>query len=567
MGTAPVRVVVLGGGHAGLAAAGELLRRDRHRKRLQVTVVSRDTAMLWHGLMPQVISNLIQPQDALVSLRRVLPGATIYPYELRGVDLEGRRVILVRGAERNDLEIGYDYLVFALGSATDLSGHPGLAEHGLQALTFGDAFHLRNHVLDMLELADVEDDAEERSRMLTFVVSGAGFGGVEICAEINTLLKESIQFYPRVAQAGTRVVLLSSSSRILRAIDENLAVRAQRKLKDWGVEVRLHVGVQAATVTAAILSDGTQLPTRTLVVTTGIGTHPLLAATGLAMEEGRLACDEHGRVRDHPGVYATGDNAAIPDAETGKALPTTATAAHASGRLVARNILAELDGRPLEKARPINFHAATLNRTYGLVQAGRIHFDGFLAALIWRALSLNAIPSWYRRTTLLLDWLLTSAFPRDVTQLRIARTNAVLPMRFGAGEVILRQGEPGSRFYVITAGEAEVLQRGRDGIEKVVATLGPGRYFGEIALLRGARRTATVRAVTDLNVVSLDRKDFGTLVRVLPHLLDQVEQAPVHAAPPTPTPASIQVPAALSEPSTELRRLTREELDQLGQRK
>lgn len=564
MASGVVRVAVLGAGHAGLAVARELTRRGG--KRVEVSIVSRDTAMLWHGLMPQVISNLIQPQDALVSLRRVLPGVTIYPYEIRGVDLDARRVILIRGAERDDLVLDYDYLVMALGSATDLSSHPGLAEHGLQALTFGDAFHLRNHVLDMLELAEIEDDPEERRRMLTFVVAGAGFAGVEICAEINDLVKDSLRFYPKLADAGAKVVLLSASPRILRSIDERLAERAHRKLTRWGIDVRLEVGVQSATATAAILSDGTQLPTRTLVVTTGVSTHPLVTEIGLPMEEGRLACEDTGRVRGHPGVYAAGDDAAIPDSRSGKPLPATATAAKASGQMVARNILAELDARPLERARTVSFQAAALGRHYGVVQAGGLRFDGFPAAFVWRVLSLSAIPSWYRRTTLLFDWMLTSAFPRDVTQLRIARTNAVLPMRFGAGEVIIRQGEPGTRFYVITGGEAEVLRRASDGTDRVVATLGPGRYFGEIALLRGGRRTATVRALTDLTVVSLDRKDFGTLVRVLPHLLDTAEQAPVHAAP-IPTPVALPAQPAVSEPRTEIRRLTPEESEQLRQRK
>ena len=566
MASGLVRVAVLGGGHAGLAVARELINRGRGR--VEVAMVSRDTAMLWHGLMPQVISNLIQPQDALVSLRRVLPGATIYPYEIRGIDVDARRVVLVRGAEREDLVLDADYLVFALGSATDLSSHPGLAEHGLQALTFGDAFHLRNHVLDMLELAEIEDDPVERSRMLTFVVAGGGFGGVEISAEINGLIRDTLRFYPKLRAADIKVILLSGSSRILRAIDRRLAERATRRLTGWGVDVRLRVSVQSATATAAVLSDGTEILTRTLVVTTGLATHPLLASTGLSLQDGRVACDEHCRVRERTGLYAAGDNAWIPDPKTDEPLPPTATAAKATGQLVARNILAELDSRPLEPIKPVKFHAAALNRTYGLVQTGRVRFDGHLAAFVWRWQSLRAIPSWYRRTTLLLDWILSSAFPRDVTQLRIARTNAVLPMRFGAGEVVVRQGDPGTRFYVITAGEAEVLQRGRDGTERVVTTLGPGRYFGEIALLRGARRTATVRALTDLNLVSLDRKDFGTLVRVLPHLLDTAERTPVHAPAHVPTPASLPaVRPSPAGPRTEVRKLEPDELDQLNQRK
>ena len=516
--------MVLGGGHAGLALAKELVRARRRRLHIEVSVVSHDTAMVWHGLMPQLISNLIQPQDALVPLRRVLRGATIYPYEIRAIDLQAKRVLLVRGTERDDLALEYDYAVFALGTATDLSRYPGLAEHGLQAKTFGDAFHLRNHVLDMLELADVERDDQERRRMLTFVIAGAGFAGVEICSEINGLVRDSLRYYPAIRSREVRIVLLESGQRILPALDERLAARAARRLVHWGIDLRLGTGVRSATATAVLLTNGERIPSGTIIVTTGIAPHPVLIASGVPMNHGRIVCDEFGRVAARAGLYAAGDDAAIPDLRTGKPFPPTVGAAHAQGRMVAHNILAELEGKPLRRSRPRDFHVATLTKTYGLAQVGRFHFDGFLAALLWRAAFLGAIPSWYRRTTLLLDWLLTSAFPRDVTQLRIARTNAVLPMRFAAGEVIIRQGEPGSRFYVITEGEAEVLQRGDEGVERRVVTLGPGRYFGEVALLREAPRTATVRALTDLAVVSLDRKDFSTLVRVMPHLLDTKDE-------------------------------------------
>jgi NADH dehydrogenase len=559
MGRPAIQVVVLGGGHAGLAAARELMRARRRHPELQMSVVSRDTAMLWHGLMPQVISNLIPAQDALISLRRVLPGATIYPYEVHSIDFDAKHVIVARGSERDDLVLPYDYLVIALGSATNLSSFPGLAEHGLQAMSFGDAFHLRNHVLDMLELAEIETDTEERARMLTFVVAGGGFGGVEIASEINGLLRDSLRYYPAVAASEIRVVLVSSSPRILRALDEKLGRRALERVKGWGVQVRLNTGIQSATVTSVELDNGERISTRTLVVSTGTAPPPLLIASGLPMVHGRLDCDKHGRVATVSGVYAAGDNAAIVDAGTGHISPATVASAHAQGRMVACNITAELEGKPLSQSRASRFQVASLTRTYGLLQYGRFQLDGLLAALIWRAHFVRSIPSWYRRTTLLLDWLLTSTFPRDVTQLRIARTNAMLPMRFGAGEVIIRQGEPGSRFYVITEGQAEVVQHGRDGSDREVAVLGPGRYFGEIALLRGSGRTATVRAITDLAVVSLDRRDFGMLVRVLPHILDTVgEQSPRE-----PVPVRVDTPG----PSTELRALTAEELEQLGQRK
>lgn len=397
--------------------------------------------------------------------------------------------------------------------------------------------------------------------MLTFVVAGAGFAGVEICSEINGLVRDSLRYYPAIASSEIRVVLVSASPRILQAMDAKLAERARERLTRWGVDVRLNTGVHSATATAAILSDGERLPTRTIVVTTGIGPHPLLAASGLSLVEGRLACDEYGRVSSAPGLFAAGDDAAILDRTTGQVFPATASSAHAQGRMVARNIVAELEGKSLRGTTTPRAQVAALTRHYGLVQTRRLRFDGFFAALVWRLTFLKAIPSWYRRTTLLLDWLLTSTFPRDVTQLRIARTNAVLPMRFAAGEVILRQGEPGSRFYVITEGEVEILKKDSMGIDQPVTRLGPGRYFGEIALLRGARRTATVRALTDLAVVSLDRKDFGTLVRVMPHLLDTVAAA--HDLPLS----GANSATAAGEPRTELRRLSPEESEQLRERK
>ena len=145
---------------------------------------------------------------------------------------------------------------------------------------------------------------------------------------------------------------------------------------------------------------------------------------------------------------------------------------------------------------------------------------GLRASLLWRWAFLTRIPSWYRRTTLLFDWLSTAAFPRDVTQVRIGRSGAVLPMRYAAGEVIVRQGEPGGRFYVITDGEVEVVKEQPDGGEVTLARLGPGRYFGEIALMRATRRTATVRAVTDVGVLGIARRDFTALVEHLPQFRD-----------------------------------------------
>lgn len=517
------RILILGGGHAGLTAARRLHTLKRPGDGVEIALVSQDTALVWHGLLPQMVSNLVQPQDALIPLRQALPGIHLYPYEITEIDLAHRRVTLSRGAERSELALDYDYLVLALGSISDVSRIPGMAEHGLPLKTIGDAFRLRNHIIEMLELAAAEDNPDERRRMLTFVIAGSSFAGVELAAELNGLVRDALRHYPQIARSEPKVILLGGR-RLLPALSEQLAARAQRHMTRRGVDVRLNARLQSVSPYAAVLQDGESIPTRTLCATVGNGPNPIVVKMDLPLAAGRITCDEFCRVADIEGVYAAGDCAAVPDPESGKPLPPTLTSAHSQGRRVADNILAEIRGDPLRPCGRERAQLALLTRAYGLVQSGPLLMDGFLASIIWRLTWLYYVETWHRRLTLLIDWMITSAFPRDVSQVHIARSDAVLSMRFGAGEVIVRQDEPGSRFYMIAEGEVEVLHASPDGSEQVIGKLGPGDQFGEVALLHEIKRTATVRALTDVQVISIDRRDFSTLVGHLPYLRESVER-------------------------------------------
>jgi NADH:ubiquinone reductase (H+-translocating) len=509
------RVVILGGGHAGVSAARELKRRRRGPDRLEIVLVSAESALVWQGLLPQIVSNLIQPQDALVPLRRTLPGVTIYPYEAVAVDLAGRTVTLDRGADRGELHLEYDKLIIAVGVVTELPKATGMAEHGLPLKTIGDAFHLRNHLIEMLELASVEPDPDERRRLLTFVVSGAGFAGVEVASEIRGLVRDALRVYPRIRRSEVRVILLDPGKRILPAMNEELALRAQRKMGRWGIAIRHGARVGSVTAGAVTLADGEVIPARTLVATTGLGPSPLVTSLPLELSRGRIVCDEFCRVPGQEGVYAAGDAAAVPSRRDGRPFPETISSAGAEGVTAAGNILAELRNAPLEACDSDHPQLALLSRTYGLADIGGRRMDGLIASLLWRWGFFVRIPSWYRRATLAFDWLSTAAFPRDVTQVRIARSNAILPVRYAAGETIISQGEPGSRFYIVSDGEVEVVRAGPDGVETRLAVLGPGRSFGEAALLGATRRNATVRALTDVGVLTIARRDFAALAEHL----------------------------------------------------
>ncbi|HWE62043.1 MAG TPA: FAD-dependent oxidoreductase [Chloroflexota bacterium] len=511
------RVVILGGGHSGVRAAKRLLELRQPRDKLEVIIVSHENVEVWHGLMPQIVAGLVQPQYALVPLRQILPGATIYTYEVEQIDLPNRRVILNSGDERDQTMLDYDYLVVALGSSTDLSRFPGLAEHGLQTKTIGDVVHLRNHVIDMLDRAAVEQDTAERRRMLTFTVAGAGFAGVEIGTLANQMIRGALRFYPTIKESEIRFIVLSRSERILPALSDRLVRRALRQMERSGIEVMRGVGLASATAATAVLTNGERIATRTLIVTTGIGSNPVVARLPVTLRSGRIVCDRFCRVEGWSGVYATGDDAAIPT-PGGGVYPPTGFVAIAQGKRAAENILAELRGRPLTPFRYEGMEAALLSKGYAVTQFRRFQLDGWLAAIIWRLALLTYIQTWQRRIALLQDWLTGSIFPPDITRMGISRSDAIVPMRFAAGDLIIREGDPGSRFYTIIDGTVEIVRRTADGGEEHLESLGRGQYFGEIALLHEVKRTATARAATDTTVLSIARQDFNALVQHLPLL-------------------------------------------------
>ena len=518
------RVLILGGGHAGVRCARELLQLRRGPEEIEITLVSRENVEVWHGLMPQIVSGVLQAQHVLIPLREVLPGVIIYSREIESIDLRARRVTLSQGGEGDQVQLDADYLVIALGSVTDLSRFPGLTEHALQTKTIGDFIHLRNHLIEMLEAASVTTDPAERQRLLTFVVAGAGYAGVEIASEANEFLRASLRSYPMLDSGELRLITVDILKRILPTFNDRLAQRVVHRMKARGIELRLGVGLKEATGSAVTLTDGSKIETRSIIATVGIGTNPLLRDLPLTLNRGRLACDRFCRVEGFPGVYAIGDNAAVPDPASGQPFGAMVMVAFGEGRQAARNIVAEIRSQSPQPARPTRFgEVALLSRRYGVAQVRGVELHGRPAALVSRLLFLSFMPSWRRRLALALHWMGSAVMPDNLTPLPLGRSNLVIPMRFGAGEVIVREGDIGGRFYVVTGGEVEVTQRA-NGAEQSIRRIGPGGHFGELALLGDGHRTATVRAITDTSVLSIARQDFAALVEHLPALQGALAQ-------------------------------------------
>jgi NADH dehydrogenase len=504
------RVVILGGGYGGIYAALKLEKAAR-KGQIDLSMVSRDNFFLNQPLMAEAVSGSIQPLHIVNPIRRLARHTNFYKAEVEAVDAESRQVMLRYPGHTHYHYLPYDHLLIALGSSTDLSRLPGMAEHAFPFKTLGDAFFLRNHLISAIEMAEIEHDPEEKRELLTFVVVGGGYTGVEVVAEINDFVREAAQSYLHVDPSEARVILLHSGDRILPELDEGLARFGHRILERKGIEVRLNCRIVGATAQSAVLNDGTAIPTKTLVAAIGSAPNRSLDSLACPRERGRLVVDETLAVPGCPGIWAVGDCAAIPDRVSGGTSPPTAQYALREAQHAARNIMAVINGgepRPFSHKNLGVF--VPLGRFSAAAQLLGLKLSGFPAWWLYRTYYLFQIPGIERKLRVVLDWTLELFFRRDIVQLDVIRTEGITRAYYQAGEIIFQQGELARNFYIILNGEVQVFRQ-QNGTETPVATLGAGEYFGEMSLLREMKHTASVRALTPLNLLVMSGGDFTAL--------------------------------------------------------
>ena len=436
----PRRIVVLGGGFAGVSAAQELSRRLRRQGRLadgrpsgnaeagaasssvSVTLINRENYFVFQPLLADIISGTIETTHVVVPLRRMLRGVEVEVGYVEDIDPADRRVTVRRRQSGEAFTVEYDALIVALGSVTDFGAVPGMAEHALGVRSLGDAFYLRNRALSMLEEAASETDPERRKVRLTFVVVGGGSTGVEVAAELEDLLRTARRTFANLPPP--EVVLVHSREYVLSEFGPRLGRYATKKLARAGV--RLVLGRRLVRVEAdrVHLDDGTTIAAATVVSTVGNAPHPVVARlAGSTDAGGWIHPDATLAVPGLDGVWALGDCASILDPRTGRPMPATAQHAVREGPHVARNILAVIDGgRPLPFDYGQQGMLVSLGRFKGVGEILGIKISGFIAWFAWRTYYLLRLPSRDRRLRVALDWALELFLAHDVIEINMRRT-------------------------------------------------------------------------------------------------------------------------------------------------
>jgi len=517
-------IVILGGGFAGIYTAMYLEKRLGKRTDVEVTLINRENYFVFQPLLPEVISGSIEIQHVINPIRRLCPRTNLLMREVESIDLEAKVVTTSPGFRPTPSRVSYDHLVLALGTIMNFSRLPGLQQHGFPFKNLGDALHLRNHIIHVLEEADNERDPELRRALLTFVIAGGGFSGVETAAELNNFVREVARHYKHLDPDEVHIILLHAGDRILPELSEELGRFAEKLLQRRKVEVRFKTRLAGASAEAALLAGGEKIPTKTLVATVPVGPHPLLDALPCKKEKGRIVVNEYLEVPDHPSVWALGDCAWIPDPKTGGGYPPTAQYAVREAKCAAANIRAAIQGGEKKK---FSFSALGMDGVLGhrsaVADVLGVKLSGFPAWVLWRAIYWWKLPGFERKFRVGVDWLLDMILPKDIVQVKTGRSESISQEHYEPGEIIFRQGDVGDRVYVLIRGEVEVVRQEAGG-ERVLAKLGPGDCFGEMALLRDEPRSATIRALSRVDALSIYRRDFEVLTDHVPGMHQIFEQ-------------------------------------------
>lgn len=414
------RVVVLGAGFGGATCAGELVKRLP--KGSEVVVLDRNNYTLYYPLLVEAGVGTLEPRHVTVPFRAQVPEVDFRMAEVLGVDLDQKRVrFRVIGAP-DVVSLRYDHLVFALGSITKVPPNiPGLKEHGFELKSLVDAIALRDRGIRLLELANTLPTSEARRALLTIVVVGANFTGIELAGEYHAFLHDAAKRYPNVRKEEIRTVVLEFADRILPGTTEGLAKWCHETLAKRGVDIRTKDTITEMGVDYAQTKGGERIPTHTVVWAAGIAPNPAIKEWGVfpTNEKGYIECERDLTVKGAEGLWAIGDSAFVPN-PGGKPYAATAQNASRQGPLCARNIAATLRG---EGTKPFDFsplgNFAAIGHKQAAAQIFGRELKGFLGWVMYRGAYLVKMPTTKLKLRLIGDWIGELLFPHEPVQIGV----------------------------------------------------------------------------------------------------------------------------------------------------
>ncbi|MFC9972978.1 NAD(P)/FAD-dependent oxidoreductase [Spirillospora sp. NPDC127200] len=415
-------ILIVGGGYVGMYTALRLqkkLKRELRRGEVKVTVVDPNSYMTYQPFLPEAAAGNISPRHVVVPLRRVLQRCTVRNARVTELNHDEGWAILQPLAGPPE-RISYDYLVMAAGAVPRILPIPGLAENGISLKTVGEAIHLRNHVLEQLEIAESTNDQEIRRKALTFVFVGGGFAGVEAVAELEDMTRDATKYMRKVSPQDLRFVLVEAADRILPEVGPDMGKWTAEQLRGRGIDVKMKTFLQSAVDGVIELSDGSRFPAGTLVWNAGVKAAPVVRHTDLPLtERGQVKGTEYLTIEGMVRAFTAGDNAAIPDlTQEGAFCPPNAQHAVRQSKVLADNVVRSLRGKSLKPYVHNNLGAvAGLGLHKGVANPLGMKLKGWPAWFFHRTYHGMMVPTFNRKARVLADWTLALVFKRETVSL------------------------------------------------------------------------------------------------------------------------------------------------------
>ena len=428
------RILILGGGFGGIEVLRQLQKAFQDDVGIDITLVSRDNFFLFTPMLPEVSSGMIETRHILTPVRTFCKRAKFYEASVESIDLKNKNVVIAHAIGNQTYPINYrshtlkyDYLVLALGGKTNFFGMTEVANNALTMKSIGDAIVLRNHVISMLEQADVEHEDLVLSRsLMTFVIVGGGFSGVEAAGELNDFVRESIEhFYHNLDRMDARIILVNSGGRILPEVTEDLAQFALQQLRKNGVEVMLNTRLTGATQDSVKLNNGSLISCNTLIWAAGALPDEKLIGNLLCDHDksGRIVANKHLEINGYEnGAFVVGDCACVTDPHTGSPYPPTAQHALRQAKVATQNIIFAIKGKPNDSKISLDYKTKGMmaligkRNGVGILLGHKVH--GFTAWFLWRLYYLGNLPTTEKKLRVMVDWFIDLFFKRDVSRLR-----------------------------------------------------------------------------------------------------------------------------------------------------
>lgn len=422
---APTRILILGGGFAGVTTAEGLEQEFGADPSVSITLVSDTNALLFTPMLAEVAASSLEATHITTPLRTSLHRTQVVNGYATQIDIQNRLVMLAPDAPisggpppREGRVLQYDHLVLALGAVSNYLGLYNVERNSFDFKSLADAARIRNHVISLFERADREPDPAIRQPLVTFVVAGGGFAGVELAGGLNDFARGMLAYYPNIPPDEVKIVLVHSRDRILPELSAPLADYALKKMAERGVIFKLNKRVADARPGAVLLRPDEVINTGTLVWTAGTTPNPLVRSLPVPQSErGAVTTDATLAVPGFPGIWALGDCASVPDLVTNGTCPPTAQYALRQAHTLAHNLHQAVKGKPL---KPFRFDAigslCVVGHHTACAEVKGMRFSGLFAWFMWRGIYLSKLPGLERKVRVLADWVIELFFPRDIAQ-------------------------------------------------------------------------------------------------------------------------------------------------------